>query len=230
MSKSKIYFIFIFLLYSFNLLAQNGTVSGRVVDSENSQPLEYASVVVYSIVDSLLISGTITESSGIFKIEKLPNGLFYIRVQFLGHETLQTSDFMVISEGETILGDLKIQPSAQLKNKLNITGNDADTSVNIEKQIYSAAQLKTEKSETAMDVVKKLPSISVNDHGDIVFHGTSVLLVLVNGKPAMPDSKTTLSQIPANSVSNVELITSRSIGYNADDNDGIINIITEKNR
>ncbi len=107
MSIIKFTFVLIFAIFSINLFAQKGIVSGRVIDWNSGQPLEYASVVVYATADSILINGTITGGSGSFKIEKLPNGLFYIRVQFLGYETLQTQGFEVISEGETKIGRSK---------------------------------------------------------------------------------------------------------------------------
>ena len=93
MSFLKIFSTVIFIFSSFTLFAQKGTVSGKVIDSVNGQPLEYASVAVYNATDSMLINGTITNGSGNFKIEKLKSSLYYIRVQFLGYETMQTRSF-----------------------------------------------------------------------------------------------------------------------------------------
>ncbi len=84
MSTVKLFPLFIFILFSVNLFAQKGSVSGRVTDSETNQPLEYASIAVYNASDSSLINGTISKSSGIFKIEKIPDGTHFARVQFLG--------------------------------------------------------------------------------------------------------------------------------------------------
>ncbi len=228
MSISKIFSIFIFILFSNHLLAQKGIVSGRVIDSENSQPLEYASVAVYGAADSMLINGTITGNSGNFRIENLPSGLFYIRIRFLGYETLQTQTFEVLSEGVTKLGDIKVQPSAQMMEEISVSGNRANASNKLEKQVYSSAQFETAKGGTAMDVLKNMPSIAVNGQGDVTVRGTSGFLVLVNGKPVLTDAQTALGQIPANMVSNVELITSPTAKYDPDGKAGIINITTKK--
>ncbi len=227
MSIIKFIFVFIFAICSFNLFAQKGIVSGRIIDSNSGQPLEYASVVVYATADSILINGTITGGSGSFKIEKLPSGLFYIRVQFLGYETLQTQGFEVISEGETKLGDLKIQPSAQMMQEISVSGSRANSSNKLEKQTYSAAQFESAKGGSAMDVLKNMPSIAVNGQGDVTVRGSSGFLVLVNGKPVLTDAQTVLGQIPANMVSNVELITSPTARYDPDGKAGIINITTK---
>jgi outer membrane receptor protein involved in Fe transport len=228
MSLYKFISLFVFILFSGNLLAQKGIVSGRVVDSENGQPLEYASVAVYSTIDSMLVNGTITGNTGNFKIDKLPSSIFFIRIQFLGYETHQTKSFEVLSAGETKLGDIKVRPSAQMMEEISVSGSRANTSNKLEKQTYSSAQFETAKGGSAMDVLKNMPSVAVNGQGDVTVRGSSGFLVLVNGKPVLTDAQTALGQIPANMVNNVELITSPTAKYDPDGKAGIINITTKK--
>ena len=73
-----------------------------------------------------------------------------------------------------------------------------------------------------------MPSISVNGEGDIRLRGSTGFLVLINGKPVQTDAATILSQLPANAIENVEIITAPSAKYDADGKAGIINIITKK--
>ncbi|HSH20301.1 MAG TPA: carboxypeptidase-like regulatory domain-containing protein, partial [Draconibacterium sp.] len=140
MTILKYIFVFIFVINSIILFAQKGIVSGHISDIETDQPLEYASVAVYNASDSLLIDGTITENTGIFKIEKLKDGAYFIRVQFLGYETVQTESFSVSNGRETKVGDIKVKPSAQLMEEISISGNRANASNQLEKQIYSSEQ------------------------------------------------------------------------------------------
>jgi outer membrane receptor protein involved in Fe transport len=228
MSIIKILTLSIFLLLTVHLFAQNGSVSGSVIDAENSEALEYASVAIYSAEDSMLINGTITSGTGSFKLEKLPSSLFYIRIQFLGYETLQTESFQVLSGGETKLGNIKVKPSAQMMEEISVSGSRVNASNKLEKQVYSSAQFETAKGGTAMDVLKNMPSVAVNGQGDVTVRGSSGFLVLVNGKPVLTDAQTALGQIPANMVSNVELITSPTAKYDPDGKAGIINITTKK--
>lgn len=228
MSVLKYIFVFIFVIYSGILLAQKGSVSGHVSDSKTDQPLEYASVAVFSASDSILINGTITPGTGVFKIEKLKNGDYYIRVQFLGYETLQTNRFSVSEGLETKLGDIKITPSTELLQAISVTGNRVNTSNKLEKQTYSSDQFESAKGGTAMDVLKNMPSVAVNGQNEITVRGSSGFLVLVNGKPVLTDAQTALAQIPANMVNNVELITSPTAKYDPDGKAGIINITTKK--
>lgn len=73
-----------------------------------------------------------------------------------------------------------------------------------------------------------MPSVSVNGEGDITMRGSAGFLVLINGKPVLTDAQTVLSQLPANSIENIELITAPSAKYDPDGKGGIINITTKK--
>lgn len=61
--------------------------------------------------------------------------------------------------------------------------------------------------------LKNLPSVSVDGQGEISVRGSTGFLVLVNGKPVLTDAQTVLSQLPANALENIELITVPSAKY-----------------
>ncbi|MFD0778348.1 TonB-dependent receptor [Flavobacterium myungsuense] len=73
-----------------------------------------------------------------------------------------------------------------------------------------------------------MPSVTVNGEGQISLRGSNGFMVLVNGKPILTDAATILSQLPANTIQNIELITAPSAKYDPDGKGGIINIITTK--
>lgn len=98
----------------------------------------------------------------------------------------------------------------------------------IDRQVYKADQFQSAKGGSAIDVIRNMPSVSVNGQGEISVRGSSGFLVLINGKPVQADAETVLSQLPANSIENVELITTPSAKYDPDGRGGIINITTKK--
>lgn len=98
----------------------------------------------------------------------------------------------------------------------------------LDKQTYKANQFEAAKGGSAVDVLKNLPSVAVNSSGEISVRGSTGFLVLINGKPVVADAQTILSQLPANSIENIELITAPSAKYDADGRAGIINITTKK--
>lgn len=224
----KFYTFLLFLLFTVVSNAQNSNVTGLVSDALTKEPLEYASVAIYRTNDSSLVTGVITDPSGKFKIEKLNQGGYFIRTQFLGYETGQSEDFTLNAGQNLLIGTITLEPGSQVVEEVTVKGNRINASNKLDKQTYTADQFESVKGGSAVDVLKNMPSVAVNGQGEITVRGSSGFLVLINGKPVLTDAQTALSQVPANMVDNVELITSPSAKYDPDGKSGIINIITKK--
>ncbi|TAD91334.1 MAG: TonB-dependent receptor [Bacteroidetes bacterium] len=111
---------------------------------------------------------------------------------------------------------------------VTVTGKQATIANKLDKQTYKANQFETVKGGSATDVLRNLPSVSVNGAGEISVRGSTGFLVLIDGKPVLTDAQTILSQLPANTIENIEILTSPSAKYDADGKSGIINITTKK--
>jgi ferric enterobactin receptor len=208
--------------------AQKGSVTGRVLDELTQDSLEYSSVAIYKTIDSSLVTGVITNQSGSFKIDGLDPGTYYIRTQFLGYESKQSDNFTLRDGQDLQMGFIMLAPAKQLVEEVTVRGNRINTVNKLDKQTYRADQFESAKGGSAVDVLKNMPSVAVNGLGEITVRGSSGFLVLINGKPVIADAQTALSQIPANMVENVELITAPSAKYDPDGKAGIINITTRK--
>lgn len=221
---------FLFLFFGCLTLiskAQTSEITGHIADSSDDGPLEYANVAVYTTNDSTLVTGGVTNESGDFKIENLKEGTYYVKVHFLGYEIKQSENFGLENNQTLSLGTIILDPSRQLINEINVTGNRINTINKLEKQTYKADQFESAKGGSAVEVLRNMPSVAVNGEGVITVRGSSGFLLLINGKPVLTDAQSALSQIPANSVDNVELITSPSAKYDPDGKAGIINITTK---
>jgi outer membrane cobalamin receptor len=126
------------------------------------------------------------------------------------------------------LESIKLKLSRQALEEVVVAGKKVNSSNKIDKQQYKASQFETTKGGSAIDVIKNLPSVTVNSQGDISLRGSNGFMVLVNGKPVLTDAATILSQLPANTIQNIELITAPSAKYDPDGKGGIINIVTTK--
>ncbi len=218
------------LFLSFTLIcqAQNCSISGQVSDIQTHDAIDYASVAVYKSGDSSLVTGVITNESGKFRIDNLTPGNYYLRTQFLGYVTRQ-SENITLNKGQNFeIGIISLDPGSQLMKEVEVTGKTVNDLNNLDKQSYRADQFESAKGGSAIDVLKNMPSVAVNGQGEITVRGSSGFLVMINGKPVLTDAETALSQVPANMINNVELITSPSAKYDPDGKAGIINIITKK--
>ena len=118
-------FIFLpLLLVFFTVNAQNSSITGQVSDAQTSESIEYASVAIYDANDSSLVTGVLTSQSGTFKLEKLNQGSYFLRTQFLGYETKQ-SENLVLNQGQHLqVGTISLTPGSQLMNEVSVTGKE----------------------------------------------------------------------------------------------------------
>ena len=218
-------FLLLFLV-STKIFAQNSAIEGIAFDKAAAAALEFASVSLYRSADSVLLNGQMADASGKFKFEKLQAGTYFIKVQFVGYNTLKSSSINLSAGQKLNIGRLELSLNQQFLSEVKVTGLQLQSLNKIDKQVYKAAQFESAKGGTAIDVIKNMPSVSVDGMGEISVRGSKGFLVLINGKPVQTDAATILSQLPANSIENIELITAPSAKYDPDGKGGIINITT----
>jgi outer membrane receptor protein involved in Fe transport len=222
----KLYYLLIYLL-PLQIFAQTTSIEGIIVDNTNNFPLEFASVSIYTSSDSNLVNGAITDINGKFLIKGLNSGSFYLKVQFLGYNTKNLRNLNITGKNLNI-GLFQLSPDARFLNEVKVVGQQIQSVNKLDKQVYKADQFAAAKGGTAIDALKNLPSVAVNGEGEISVRGSTGFLVLINGKPVQGDAQTILSQIPANTLENLEFITAPSAKYDADGKGGILNITTKK--
>ena len=225
MKKSLVFLIF---FISSQLFAQNASIEGIAFDQSANNPLEFASVSLYNFADSSLITGQVADANGKFKFDKLLSGIYFIKVQFVGFDSFKSTSITLSAGQKLYLGRLELTVNQRFLSEVKVTGQQLQSLNKIDKQVYKAEQFESAKGGTAVDVIKNMPSVTVDGQGEISLRGSKGFLVLINGKPVLTDAATILSQLPANSIDNIELITAPSARYDPDGKGGIINITTKK--
>lgn len=209
------------------MMAQ-GKITGRIIDSKSSAAVEYATVAVLSPKDSSLVTGTVSESNGSFSV-KVPYGKYLVRVSFMGYNTYYHPDQVVISEKHTAanLGKMLIAPSAKMMDEVVVKAERTMVEYQLDKRVVNVDKNIVSSGGTATDVLEQVPSVSVDNDGNVSLRGSSNVKVLINGRPYElmgNDLATLLEQIPATTIENVEVITNPSAKYDPEGMSGIINI------
>jgi outer membrane receptor protein involved in Fe transport len=208
-------------------LSARGQIKGVVTDESNNAPIEYATIILKK--GGEILDGTISKPDGSFLFLVIPKSTFSIEVSFLGYQTKETEGFKIQKDNLFDLGTIGLQPSQNLLDEVVLQTNTAAVRNKIDRQVYSASEFSTATGGTGIDLIRNLPSVSINGMGEISVRGSSGFVVLLNNKPIQSDIQNLLSQIPANSVKNIEIITSPSAQFDAEGKAGIINILTLKN-
>jgi len=205
--------------------AQNLTIIGNVVDSVSKQSLSASSISI-KYANGTIKQLAITDNEGNFIVQlsnkNKVNGILISHVQYNSKEI-----FFDKKEANIQLGSILLSVKVSSLAEVIVQGKKALVSFKIDRQIYKASQYANAANGTATDIIKNLPSVSVNGQGEITFRGSNSFLVLVNGKPTQGDPAFVLAQLPASSIENIEVITSPGADFDADGKSGIINITTK---
>jgi hypothetical protein len=209
-----------------NTYAQT-TVSGLVVEKGTNAPIPYVSVALYRQPDSVAVGGTITDSTGQYRIVVAKAGAYTLNTFFVGYKPVSVP--LTASRGQQLdLGTITLEGDSRLLNEVNVTGQRADMVIKADRQTYRAAQFQSATGGTATDILRNLPGLTINAEGDVSLRGTNGFLVLLNGKPVQANLGTLLNQLPANSIESIEVITTPNARFDPDGKAGIIAIITKK--
>lgn len=205
-------------------------ISGKVIEAAGASSLEYASVVLYNTENNSLVTGVITDAQGFFSIKNIKSGSYYVKVSFIGYQ-LHTTPFFTVQKkgGQKNIGTIKLAIAENTQLSEVIIKTEKNIVLHkIDRQVFDTKKYQSAVGGSAIDVVRNLPSVTVNSLGDISIRGSRGFAVLINGKPTQGDVSTILAQLPANALETVELITAPSAKYDPEGKGGILNIITKK--
>ena len=215
--------IFIFLISFYS----RGQIKGVVLDKNTDNPIEYASIVL--IKDGEILEGAISKPDGSFILPISSSGKFSVKISFLGYQTLETGNIDAQKNTPVNLGIIGLKTSQNFLDEVVVDAKHKAIRNKIDRRVYSSSEFSTAKGGTGIDVIRNLPSLTINGLGEISLRGSTGFVVLLNNKPIQSDIQSLLSQIPANSIKKIEIITAPSAEYDAEGKAGIINILTLKN-
>jgi outer membrane receptor protein involved in Fe transport len=247
MLSIRYYFAFTVLFFGFSpaLLAQPpsgertppnliGEISGKITDAVTHTGLEYATVSLIRLRDSSVVSGMITDSTGIFHLKELPFGKYRLRVNYVGYKNYSNDSILITPRRPVLeLGEVMLNSNETVMQTVEIEGTKSMIQITPEKKIYNVSQMGVTQGGTAQDVLEQLPSITTDEDGKASMRGNGNLIILIDGKPSNltgGSRSAVLDQIPANLIDRIEVITNPSARYDADGTSGIINVILKKNR
>jgi len=189
--------------------------------------LAYATVALLDVNKKIVVGAT-TDEKRDFQLFAKSTDTFYIKVQYVGFQTLDT--LLSSKGGKTILNlVLLLAPQINELMEVTISSEKATGSIQMHKQSYNVGKLGNTTAGTGLDVLQRLPSVTINAEGKILMRGNAEFLVTVNGKFTNQSPADILAQLPANIIENIEIISSPSANLEAEGKAGIINIVTKKN-
>lgn len=222
------FYIPILLAILFTLQSASGQVTGKITDGTNDYPLEYATAALYNQGNGKLVTGVITDLNGVFAIPDVKRGVYYLEASFIGFRTETVRDIQVPNRNSSVdLGNIALSIGPNQLSEVVVQGERATVVNKIDRQVFDAKKFQNSLGGSATDVVRNIPSVTVDGLGEISVRGSTGFVVLLNGNPVQGNAATLLNQLPANAIERVEVITAPSAKYDPEGKAGILNIITK---
>ena len=235
----RLFFLILCLVCTSLLQAQvktagNNQLTGIVLDNSTNDPIDFVNITVFSVSDSVPVTGGITNQQGEFTIQQIPNGKFYIRFKFIGFDEyiLENIEF----SGKEKIIDVGVVNLVNASNQLGeiiIEVEKKMLETSIDKRVFNVEEDLSVRGGNANDVLNNVPSIDIDQDGQISLRGNSNVTILIDGRPSSLSGSSRgaiLDAIPAASIERVEVVTNPSAKYDPDGMSGIINIVLKKNK
>ena len=220
--------LLLFLTISTLSFAQQGTITGRVVDSETKESLPFTTVAAFE--GDRLVTGTTTGDNGRFELE-LPYGTYRLVIQFLSYAEKRFDEVTLSAEQpQRQLGDVALAESEETLQAVEVEAQAMEMQLSLDKKVFNVSDNLATKGGTATDILDNIPSVAVDVEGNVSLRGSDNVRILVDGKPSGLTGANALRQLPADLIERVEVITNPSARYEAQGMAGIINIVLKKER
>ena len=243
------YIIFLFTFFSSLLFSQwpgssgggkqmpaIGVLSGTILDSSTTEPLEYASISLINTRSKQLVTGGLSDEKGNFYIKEIPLGPYMAVIEFVGYKKKEIEPVNLFpNKGgplkgggiEQSLGKILLPISSINLTEVEVLG-ESQFIQTIDKQVFTVGKNLASTGGSGEDVLRQVPTVDVDIDGNITLRGDANVTILIDGKKVGFDRRTMVDNLQASMIKKVEVITNPSAKYDPDGVGGIINLVLKR--
>lgn len=204
------------------------TIEGMVTDSAANKPLGFVTVALVDATTKKPVKSTLTKDDGTFILKGLIPRPYIISLVYVGYQGKSQS----VAGTDDARVNIGISPSNSQLKEVAVTAIKPLMKQEVDRLSYDVQADPESKAITALDMMRKVPLISVDASDEIKLRGSGSYKILLNGKESALMARSPsdiLKAMPASNIVKIEVITSPPARYEAEGLAGIINIITVKN-
>lgn len=219
------------LVTALTSFAQNAPkVAGQITQSGN-KPVEFATVTLLKAKDSSLVKGAIADIDGKYEFEQVKQGKYLVAAVSVGMTKRYSPAFEVAASSIKVPA-VTLEAASKTLKGVDVTARRPFVEQKADKMVVNVESSITASGGSAMEVLEKSPTVTVDKDGNISMKGKSGVQIMIDGKPTNMSSQDVaelLKSMPATNVDQIELIANPSAKYDAAGNAGIINLKLKKN-
>ena len=224
------------LLVSGLVAAQNSAVStfqlkGILLDSLTQEGEPYATIrVARKSAPGKPVKMLVSGLDGRFKENMKGTGNFVLTITSVGRNPIVKNFSVKAGQKLVDFGTLYVTDASNELGQVEIVAQKPLVKADIDKIEYNVKDDPDSETNTLLEMLRKVPMVTVDGEDNIKVNGSSSFKVYVNGKPnnMMSNNPTeVLKSMPANTIKHIEVITNPGPKYDAEGVGGILNIVTE---
>ena len=220
----------VMMTMSSTVMAQT-TVKGVLMDETLGESEPFATVRVFKAGKTdKPVAMFLTDEDGKFSQEVKGKGKFDIVFSSIGKEELKRT-VTLGQENPLDLGTLYMKENATMLKGVEIVAQKPLVKMEVDKMSYNVAEDEDSKSNTVLDMLRKVPMVTVDGQDNITVNGSSSFKVYVDGMPNVMFSSNpsmVFKSMPATAVKSIEVITNPGAKYDAEGASGVLNIVMNK--
>lgn len=229
--KKTLFVIATLLIMAGNMIGQTTTVKGVLTDKSSGESEPFATVRVFNAGKTEKpVAMFLTDEEGRFSHEVKGKGKFDIVFSCIGKEDLKQT--IELGEQDMLdMGTLYIMQNENLLKGVEIVAQKPLVKMEVDKMSYNVAEDEDSKSNTVLDMLRKVPMVTVDGQDNISVNGSSSFKVYVDGMPnPMFSSNPSMvfKSMPATAVKSIEVVTNPGAKYDAEGAAGVLNIVMNR--
>ena len=230
MKQFRTFLVMTLMTLSSVAMAQT-TVKGTLMDETLGEAEPFATIRVFKEGKTEKpVAMFLTDENGQFSQEVKGKGKFDIVFSSVGKEDLKMT-ITLGQENPLSLDTLYIKENATMLKGVEIVAQKPLVKMEVDKMSYNVAEDEDSKSNTVLDMLRKVPMVTVDGQDNITVNGSSSFKVYVDGMPNVMFSSNpsmVFKSMPATAVKSIEVMTNPGAKYDAEGAAGVLNIVMNK--
>lgn len=231
MQHFRFFLITCMLTISSVIVAQNTTVRGLVIDKSAEEGAAFATIKIFRPgIDTTAVASFQTDVDGLFNKDIEGSGEYKLVVSSVGKQP-HTQNIILGATNVLELDTIYLKDDEHTLKGVEVVAQKPLVKMEVDKMTYRVEDDNDAKSSTVLDMLRKVPMVTVDGQDNISVNGSSAFKVYVDGKPnPMFSSNPSMifKSMPASMVKDIEVITNPGAKYDAEGATGVLNIVMNK--
>ena len=212
------------------LNAQSGQIKGVIQDGDT--PLGYATLLLKSASDSVMVKTALSTESGQFTFSETAYGSYFVEASYVGMSTY-SSEIIVLDQSSLSISPIVMQMASNDLNAVEVVAKAPLIEVLADKTVFNVQNSLSATGVDGFELLRKAPGVIIDNTDNVVLEGKTGVQYYINGKLSQlagEDMTNYLRSLQSSDIEAIEIITQPSARFDAAGNAGIINIRLKKDK